>query len=135
TPVGAPDAAPANGMAPPAGPIYLDGAAPPEAHELAPGVPLYPGTTEPSLRESLTPPGARNGFFQRVDFSADVLPQSAYTNLGWTDVHADVVTALPFFTRENPIIITPSYELHILDRPLGFDLPPKLHDVAVDFHV
>src|SRR3954451_9285032 len=55
--------------------VYLDGTAPPpEARELAPGVPLYPGTNEPSLRDSLTPPGARNGFFQRVDLDADYLP-------------------------------------------------------------
>ena len=64
-----------------------------------------------------------------------MLPQFAYDNLGWTDFRAEVITALPFFTRENPIIITPSYEMHFLDRPIGFDLPPKLHDVAVDFHV
>jgi hypothetical protein len=25
--------------------------------------------------------------------------------------------------------------MHILDRPIGFDLPPKLHDAAIDFHV
>ena len=56
-------------------------------------------------------------------------------NLGWTDVGADLVTALPFFTRENPIIITPTYDIHFLDRPVGFDLPATLHDVAIDFHV
>jgi hypothetical protein len=115
--------------------VYLDGAPPGVTHELPPGAPLYPGTNEPSLRESLTPPDARNGFFQKVRLNADVLPQFAYDNLGWTDVGAELVTALPFFTRENPIIITPSYELHILDRPIGFDLPPTLNDAAIDFHI
>lgn len=119
----------------PAAPVYLDGAAPPETHELAPGAPLYPGSNEPSLRESLTPIDARDGFFQHVNFWADEIPQFDYTNLGWTDLHADVVTALPFFTRENPIIITPSYELHFLDAPILSDLPPRLNDVAIDFHV
>jgi hypothetical protein len=124
--------------APPPGAVYLDGGPPGENHELAPGAPLYPGTAEPSLRESLIPPGARNGFFQRVEFYADVIPQFAYDNIGWTDLHADVVTALPFFTRENPIIITPSYEAHFLDRPIppiGSLLPPRLNDIAIDFHV
>jgi hypothetical protein len=115
--------------------VYLDGGPPGVSHELPPGEPLYPGTNEPSLRESLTPPDARNGFFQKVRLNADVLPQFAYDNLGWTDLGAEVVTALPFFTRENPIIITPSYELHILDRPIGFDLPPTLNDAAIDFHI
>ncbi|HEX5472908.1 MAG TPA: hypothetical protein VFW73_13535 [Lacipirellulaceae bacterium] len=115
--------------------VYLDQPGPPEAHELEPGAPLYPGTNEPDLRASLTPPGARNGFFQRVDLAADWLPQNGYDNIGWTDLHTDVVTALPFFTRENPIIITPSYDLHFLSGPENFDLPPRLNDVAIDFHV
>jgi hypothetical protein len=97
--------------------------------------PIYPGTAEPNLRESLTPPDARNGFFQKAKFTATWLPQLEDDSLGWTDLRTEVVTALPFFTRENPIIITPSYELHFLDRPLGFDLPPRLHDAAIDFHV
>ena len=42
------------------------------------------------------------------------------TSLGWTDLRTEVVTALPFFTRENPIIITPSYELHFLKRRQAF---------------
>jgi hypothetical protein len=97
--------------------------------------PIYPPTPEPSLRESLTPPDARNGFFQKARFTATWLPQLESDSLGWTDLRTEVVTALPFFTRENPIIITPSYELHFLDRPAGFDLPPRLHDLAIDFHV
>src|SRR5437899_11298341 len=109
--------------------VYLDGPTPPQAHELAPDIPLYPGKTEPTLRESLTPPGARNGFFQEVIFDADFLPSFGSDNLGWTDLRAEVVTALPFFTRENPIIISPSYESRFLDRPVGFDLPARLNDV------
>jgi hypothetical protein len=133
--VAAPPQAAAGAAGIPQDAVYLDGPMPPQARELAPGVPLYPGTNEPSLRESLTPPGARNGFFQRVDFDADYLPPFGSYNLGWTDVHADVVTALPFFTRENPIIITPSYTARFLDRPLFLDLPSQLNDVAMDFHI
>jgi hypothetical protein len=96
---------------------------------------VYPATPEPSLRQSLIPPDARNGFFQKAKFTATWLPQIDYFDLGWTDLRTEVVTALPFFTRENPIIITPSYELHFLDRPLFFDLPPRLHDAAIDFHI
>jgi hypothetical protein len=97
--------------------------------------PLYSGTPTASLRESLTPPDARDGFFQKAKFTATWLPQLDDDSLGWTDLRTEVVTALPFFTRENPIIITPSYELHFLDRPAGFDLPPRLHDAAIDFHI
>lgn len=122
-------------MSPSGEAVYLDGAPPGVAHELSPGEQLYSGTNEPSLRDSLMPIDARNGFFQKLKVSADVLPQFGTDNLGWTDIGVDLVTALPFFTRENPIIITPSYDIHFLDRPDGFDLPPTLHDIAIDFHV
>ena len=54
--------------------------------------------------------------------------------LGWTDLRGEVVFGLPFFTRETPIVITPSYEAHFLNRPAGLDLPSRLHDLAIDFH-
>jgi hypothetical protein len=63
------------------------------------------------------------------------LPQLEDDSLGWTDLRTEVVTALPFFTRENPIIITPSYEVHFVESPEGIDLPPRLNDAAIDFHI
>lgn len=95
----------------------------------------YSITNEPDLKKSLIPLGSRNGFFQRAKFSGTYIPQFSSDSLGWTDVRTEVVTALPFFTRENPIIITPSYELHFLEAPAGVPLPPRLHDAVVDFHV
>jgi hypothetical protein len=97
--------------------------------------PLFPVMSEPSLRESLTPPDARDGFFQKAKFTTTWMPQIEDDSLGWTDLRAEVMTALPFFTRENPILITPSYELHFVESPAGIDLPPRLHDAAIDFHV
>lgn len=102
---------------------------------LPPEDPIYDSTPPKTLRESLTPPDARNGFFQKAKFTATWLPQFDEDSLGWTDLRTEVVTALPFFTRENPIIITPSYELHFLEGPQGIDLPPRLHDLALDLHV
>lgn len=116
-------------------PVYIDpGAAPVMVMPSTPE-PLYPADPTPTLRESLTPPDARDGFFQKAKFQAAWIPQWDDDSLGWTDLRTEVVTALPFFTRENPIIITPSYELHFLERPIGFDLPPRLHDIALDLHV
>jgi hypothetical protein len=131
---GYPPAVDENGQA-----IVLDGTEP-----FGPPVPLPSGvpegsgysiTSEPDLKKSLIPMGARNGFFQKAKFTATYLPQLDYTSLGWTDLRTEVVTALPFFTRENPIIITPSYELHFLNRPYNIFLPPRLHDAAIDFHI
>lgn len=137
--VGEPVAAPASTpvwqpYAAPAEPLPVT-AAPPVPPAFPVQEPIYPPTPEPSLRESLIPPDARDGFFQKARFTTTWLPQLEDDSLGWTDLRGEVVTALPFFTRENPIIITPAYELHFLDRPAGFDLPPRLHDLTMDFHV
>jgi hypothetical protein len=113
-------------------PVFVD---PNGAPMLPMQEPIYDSKPPQSLRESLTPPDARDGFFQKAKFTATWLPQFEEDSLGWTDLRTEVVTALPFFTRENPIVITPSYELHFLDSPLGLDLPPRLHDIEVDFHI
>lgn len=111
--------------------------------QMAPGVPPvavpvdpgYLGTGEPDLKQSLIPPGSRDGFFQKVKGSATYIPAPDSLSIGWVDLRTDLVTALPFFTRENPIIITPSYTLHFLDGPANLNLPPRLNDVQIDFHV
>ncbi|HEX4413992.1 MAG TPA: hypothetical protein VH107_10225 [Lacipirellulaceae bacterium] len=97
--------------------------------------PGYPVTSEPDLKKSLIPPGSRDGFFQKVEFDATWIPSPDSTSLGWLDLHTDVVTALPFFTRENPIIITPGYTSHSLDGPTSPDLPAHLNDITMDFHI
>ena len=115
--------------------VYLDGAPPGVTSRTSAGRTALPGHDRAEPARIADPAGRSQRVLSKGRFTADVLPQFGYDNLGWTDLGAEVVTALPFFTRENPIIITPSYELHILDRPIGFDLPPTLHDVAIDFHV
>jgi hypothetical protein len=121
-----------------AAPVFIDPGAPPDVlMQPAPAMtePLYPAQQPKTLRESLTPPDARNGFFQKAKFQAAWIPQFNDESLGWTDLRTEVVTALPFFTRENPIIITPSYELHFLKGPDFVDLPARLNDLALDLHV
>lgn len=105
---------------------------PPVAVPVDPG---YLGTGEPDLKQSLIPPGSRNGFFQKIKGSATYMPAPDSLSIGWVDLRTDLVTALPFFTRENPIIITPSYTLHFLDGPANLNLPPRLNDAQIDFHV
>lgn len=115
--------------------VMLDNVAPGVVPSVVPTDPGYAVTSEPDLKKSLTPPGARDGFFQKVDFDATWIPAPDSNSTGWTDLHADVVTALPFFTRENPIIITPSYTSHWLDGPTTPDLPSHLNDISMDFHI
>jgi hypothetical protein len=96
--------------------------------------PMLSGAPVEGGPPSLLPPGTRSGVFQKAKFTATWLPQLDDDSLGWTDLRTDVVFGLPFFTRETPIVITPTYEAHFLDRPSGFDLPPRLHDLLIDFH-
>lgn len=96
--------------------------------------PIYPATPAAGAGKSLLPAGTRSGVFQKANFLATWMPQLDSDSLGWTDLRTDVVFGLPFFTRETPIVITPAYEVHVLDRPDGFDLPPRLHDLSIDFH-
>jgi hypothetical protein len=102
---------------------------------LIPQEPLLPVVPPPGtgLRPLPRPPDARDGFFQKAKFTGTWIPQLDDDSLGWTDLRSEVVVGLPFFTRETPILITPSYELHFLESPAGIDLPPRLHDLVIDF--
>jgi len=113
---------------------YPEGGIPPDAPVLAQEQPLLPFAPELGLRPLPRPADARDGFFQKARFTATWIPQLDDDSLGWTDLRSEVSVALPFFTRQAPIVITPSYEVHFLDRPAAFDLPPRLHDLAIDFN-
>jgi hypothetical protein len=101
---------------------------------LVPQEPLFPESPPSGLRPLPRPADARDGVFQKAKFTGTWIPQLDDDSLGWTDVRSEIVFGLPFFTRDTPILITPSYELHFLDRPNGSDLPPRLHDLVIDFN-
>ena len=62
------------------------------------------------------PADARDGVFQKAKFTGTWIPQLDDEGLGWTDLVSEIVFGLPFFTRETPILITPSYELHFCGK-------------------
>jgi Domain of unknown function (DUF6268) len=95
--------------------------------------PLIPDAPPAGIRPLPRPRDARDGFFQKARFTGTWIPQLDDDSLGWTDLRSEVTVALPFFTRQSPILITPTYELHFLDRPIDLDLPSRLHDLAIDF--
>lgn len=82
-------------------------------------------------RKPWFPPGSRQGFFQKVKFTGTYLPRFEDDSLGMSDLELDVVLAVPFFTRETPLLITPFYGVHFIDGPDTPDVPPRLHDAAV----
>jgi hypothetical protein len=100
----------------------------------APQTAIFPEAPSSGLRPLPRSPDARDGVFQKAEFTATWIPQLDDGGLGWTDLRSEIVFGLPFFTRETPILITPSYELHFLESPDAVDLPPRLHDLVIDFN-
>ena len=97
--------------------------------EITPPIETNPANpTEPA-----PPPAARPGVFQKAMLESDWLPQFGGNGLGMTDVLAKVVFALPCPTTASPLLITPSFGVHYLDRPTNFELPPELYDAFVEF--
>jgi len=100
----------------------------------APGDVQFPQPeVSPSGMKPWFPPGGRQTFFQKVKLTGDYLPRFSDESLGMTDAELDVVFALPFFTVETPLLITPFYGIHFMDGPVTPDVPPRLHDAAVTF--
>ena len=97
----------------------------------APAVP-FPDQPSPNSLSALAPPGSRNGFFQKVNFTATYLPRFGDQDLGMTDLEAQVVLAVPFLTVETPLLITPKYGYHALDGPDSPDVPSNVQDAALD---
>jgi hypothetical protein len=113
---------------------YVEGGTPWGAPPFAAQEPLFPQALSSGLRPLPRPADARDGVFQKAKFTATWIPQLDDDSLGWTDLRSEIVLGLPFFTRETPILITPSYELHFVQSPSGIDLSPRLHDLVIDFN-
>lgn len=88
---------------------------------------------ESSVQESGIPAGYRNGVFQKVFVTGNYLPQFDDDSLGFAEWEAGMVLALPFLRVTTPLLITPRYAVHHLDRPAGIDLPARVYDAEVTF--
>lgn len=92
-------------------------------------------TMSPAQKDlgNLIPPGARKSFFQKVNFGAEWLPQFQSDGLGITTTRVNIVTALPFPKRHQPLTITPEYAVRFLEGPDFIDVPSRLHDAELKF--
>jgi len=118
-------------------PIFLDQLPPPidaslqmtgHAVEAIPPAGQLANATAPQL-----PPGTRDGVFQKLFFTGTWLPQLDNDSLGWGDLETGVVLGFPFFRRDTPLLITPRFGVHYLDRPTVPDLPDKVYDSTIEF--
>jgi hypothetical protein len=111
---------------PPANPALPAGTAVPP-----PAVP-FPDQPSQGGLASIAPPGSRNGFFQKVNFTGTFLPRFGDDSQGMTDLEAQLELAVPFVTVQTPLLITPKYGYHLLDGPDTPDVPSNVQDVALD---
>ena len=145
---GVPNSAPYLG--PPAGidgPLNLtppDNAGP---EVIAPGLgpdgqPLLPGGMEEEMLldesfltlqpQKLAP--YKNGFFQQLSLSAAWFGNSHDPNdLGGTEIETYLRVALPAPIKEWPLVITPGFNMTLIDGPTVTDLPSRLYLAYVDF--
>jgi hypothetical protein len=79
------------------------------------------------------PPGARDGVFQKLFFTGTWLPQLNGDSLGWGDLETGVVFGFPFFRRDTPLLVTPSFAVHVLEGPDGADIPDQVYDSVIEF--
>ncbi len=83
--------------------------------------------------ETVLPPGTRDGIFQKIFFTGTWLPQLDGGSLGWGDLETGVVLGFPFLRRDTPLLITPRFAIHLLDKPEAVDLPDQVYDTSFEF--
>ena len=98
--------------------------------------------TDPSLTQQPLMSGATFGqwprFLQQLRFRYTWLNRGGTRGLGWSQAELSGSFMIPmFFLPENaPLIITPGFNLHLVDGPntpaTGASLPPRLYDAFVD---
>ena len=100
--------------------------------------PALPAAYPPELSESLVeiealpqvqPPG-RQGFFQGLKLISTWMPAG---DLGATSVDLSATFAMPAPTPDEPLILTPRFEMHLLEGPDAPDLPGQAYDAALQF--
>lgn len=77
----------------------------------------------------------RNGFFQKLALSGNwIVPGDGGTDIGSTEIDTYLTVALPFPIVEWPLLVSPGYNMILLEGPTSQgDLPPRLHATYVDF--
>lgn len=93
-----------------------------------------PGQNDVAVEaEPKLPPGARNGFFQKVLFDGTWLAPGGDNGMGIYDLHLQGIFALPCPKPTSPLVLTPNFTVHYLDGPQGANLPPQLYDATLQF--
>lgn len=74
----------------------------------------------------------KDGFFQKVSFSAGWLDRGKASGFGITELELFGMVALPLPTREWPLVISPTFNVRLLDGPAAPALPGQLYEAYLD---
>ena len=108
-------------------PQFMD-APPPDGVLMETPVPGMYGYGERRLKPN------KEGFFQRLGLIATWLDRDVEpADLGMTEIETFVTVAVPLPTRKWPLVITPAYNLRLIEGPDTTELPPRLHSAYLDF--
>ena len=76
------------------------------------------------------PPGSRDGVFQKLKLTETWLLGGG---LEAHEISTSVTFGFPLPTPKSPLLIRPSFNLHLLDGPTTPDLPAQVYDAGVQF--
>lgn len=103
-------------------------------------MPLYPeGFVDPNLIHPDDKPPPRHiwpyksGFFQKFSIIGGWLPDSGSNDLEVTELKTFLTVALPLPSSDFPLLITPNFEMRLLDGPKTTDLPARLYSTTMQF--
>ena len=114
--------------------VFQSPASPDLPSFLQPENAAVPDIEIPAAQKPPGPPGARSGVFQKIMFDGAWIPRlSTGEGFGMSEMQLRTVLALPFPTRESPLLITPGFGVHYLDGPASPDMPPRLFDAWCQF--
>ena len=75
----------------------------------------------------------KDGFFQKLSFTAGWIGGNTPAGFALTELELFTTLAVPFPTREWPLLLTPTFNVRQLDGPQTSDLPPQVYETFVDF--
>jgi hypothetical protein len=75
----------------------------------------------------------KSGFFQKVGVSWGFIDRPQSDEYGLNEFDSFVTVAIPAPTREWPMLISPSFNLRLIDGPVTPDLPAQVYEGFVDF--
>jgi hypothetical protein len=130
-------------MLPPPGGALVEGVSPEmlvpgvdaEEHFALPGSPLDEALLfgDPAFAQPQKLSPYKDGFFQKLSLAADWLGNSSDpADLGLTEIETFVQVGLPAPIIEWPLLVTPGFNLTMIDGPTVTDLPPRLYLAYVD---